>query len=151
LTNKILIMIHYTLEKEFLKKFEIEGDGTNIREILTDDQIKNLLSEYPKLPIDYIIYLQEIGSGSFRQSQFNVITPFNLEDLGLENHFELKSNIWFFGDNFAGDFAGFDFGQNDGKVVEFWHDSGELYYTNQSFQNYIREQMLMDENGNEIE
>jgi hypothetical protein len=37
--------------------------------------------------------------------------------------------------------------QNDGKVVEFWHESGELYYTNKSFQTYIREQMLIDENG----
>lgn len=37
--------------------------------------------------------------------------------------------------------------QNDGKVVEFWHESGELYYTNKSFQIYIRKQMLIDENG----
>lgn len=79
---------------------------------------------------------------------FNVASSlFDLEDLGLEDHYELKSNIWFFGDNFAGDFAGFDFDQNNGKVVEFWHESGELYYTNKSFQTYIREQMLMDENN----
>lgn len=138
---------NYTLEKEFLKKVEID-DETNKREISTDDQIKNLLSEYPKLPGDYISYLKEIGSGSFRQCQFNVAgSLFNLEDLGLEDHYELKSNICFFGDNFAGDFSGFDFDQNNGKVVEFWHESGELYYTNKSFQTYIREQMLMDENN----
>jgi len=138
---------NYTLEKEFLKKVEID-DETNKREISTDDQIKDLLSEYPKLPRDYISYLKEIGSGSFRQCQFNVASSlFDLEDLGLEDHHELKSNIWFFGDNFADDFAGFDFDQNNGKIVEFWHESGELYYTNKSFQTYIREQMLMDENN----
>jgi len=131
--------INYASEIEFLKKVE----SHNNRTLLNNDQTKNLLLEYPKLPEDYLIYLQEIGSGSFRESQFNVTAPFNLEDLGLEDHYELKPNIWFFGDNFAGDFAGFDLDQNDGKVVEFWHDSGELYYTNKTFKTYIREQMLM--------
>ena len=51
---------NYTLEKEFLKKVEID-DETNKREISTDDQIKDLLSQYPKLPGDYISYLKEIG------------------------------------------------------------------------------------------
>ncbi|MBL0736369.1 SMI1/KNR4 family protein [Flavobacterium sp. GN10] len=135
---------NYTLEIEFLKKVETDNNRT----LLTEDQIKNLLSEFPKLPQDYLIYLKKIGSGSFRKSQFNVTASlFDLEDLGLEDHYELKSNVWFFGDNFCGDFSGFDFNQNDGKVVEFWHESGELYYTNKSFQTYIREQMLMDENG----
>ncbi|MFC4480268.1 SMI1/KNR4 family protein [Flavobacterium chungangensis] len=136
--------INYNLEKEFLKKVE----NNNSRTVLTANQIEDLLSEFPKLPEDYIAYLKEIGSGSFRDCQFNITSSlFNLEDLGLEDHYELKSNIWFFGDNFSGDFAGFDLDRNDGKVVEFWHESGELYYTNKSFQTYIREQMLIDENN----
>lgn len=140
----------YNLEKEFLKKVE-NNSQQNKREIVNNDQIGKLLLEYPKLPLDYLDYLKEIGSGSFRESQFNVTSSlFDLEDLGLENHYDLKSNVWFFGDNFCGDFSGFDFDRNDGNVVEFWHESGELYYTNKSFQNYIRERMLMDENGNEI-
>lgn len=135
--------INYNLEIEFLKKVE----DNNNRTALTVNQIEDLLSEFPKLPEDYIAYLQEVGSGSFRNCQFNIASSlFNLEDLGLENHYELKSNIWFFGDNFSGDFSGFDFDRNDGKIVEFWHESEELYYTNKSFQTYIREQMLMDEN-----
>jgi hypothetical protein len=137
---------NYTLEKEFLQKVETNNNRT----ALTSNQIINLISEFPKLPEDYVAYLQEIGSGSFRDCQFNIASSlFNLEDLGLENHYELKSNIWFFGDNFSGDFSGFDFDRNDGNVVELWHESGELFYTNKSFQAYIREQMLMDENDND--
>ncbi|MCR4033133.1 MULTISPECIES: SMI1/KNR4 family protein [Flavobacterium] len=140
----------YNLEKEFLKNVET-NNVVNKRETLNPEEINNLLSEYPKLPEDYLIYLQEIGSGSFRESQFNITSSlFDLEDLGLEDHYELKANVYFFGDNFSGDFSGFDFDKNDGKVVEFWHESGELYYTNKSFQTYIREQMLMNEEGKEI-
>lgn len=138
---------NYNLEKEFLKKVE-NNDEQDKREIASKNQIKNLLLEYPKLPQDYLTYLQEIGSGSFRNCQFNITSSlFDLEDLDLSDHYELKSNIYFFGDNFSGDFSGFDFDRNDGNVVEFWHESGDLYYTNKSFQTYIREQMLIDENG----
>ncbi|MFD2941206.1 SMI1/KNR4 family protein [Flavobacterium notoginsengisoli] len=142
----------YRLEIEFLKKIESKNAEQNKREIATKDQIEKLLTEYPNIPQDFIAYLQEIGWGSFRESQFNITsTLFDLDDLGLSDHYDLKSNVCFFGDNFCGDFSGFDFDRNDGTVVEFWHESGELYYTNKSFQTYIREQMLMDENGNEIQ
>jgi|SRR6218665_3648289 len=142
----------YRLEIEFLKNIESKNAEQNKREIATKDQIEKLLTEYPNIPQDFIAYLQEIGWGSFRESQFNITsTLFDLDDLGLSDHYDLKSNVCFFGDNFCGDFSGFDFDRNDGTVVEFWHESGELYYTNKSFQTYIREQMLMDENGNEIQ
>ncbi|MTH18000.1 SMI1/KNR4 family protein [Flavobacterium sp. LC2016-01] len=136
----------YNKEKDFLKKVENPDDETNKREILNKEQIEMLLEKYPKVPQDYISYLQEIGSGNFREGQFKVHSSlFNLEDLGLEDHYELQSNIWFFGDNYCGDFSGFDFNEENGNVVEFWHESGELHYTNTSFQTYIRTQMLMDE------
>jgi len=138
--------INYTLEKNFLKKVEHNDDKSNNREILTNEQREQLLEKHPKIPTDYIIYLEEIGSGSFRQCQFQV-NPylFDLTDLGLQEHYELKSNVYFFGDNYCGDFSGFDFDNEDGKVVEFWHESGELYYTDKSFKEYIREMMLINE------
>ena len=143
-------MTHYNLEKDFLKEVESIADETNRREVLSTDQIKRLISQYPRVPQDYIIYLQEIGAGNFRECKFKVQSSlFNLVDLGLEEHYEVKSNVWFFGDNYCGDFSGFDFDSDDANVVEFWLENGELYYTNKSFQNYIREQMLMDENGND--
>lgn len=141
--------LQYNLETQFLKKVEDPNNITNKREILTDDQIKSILEKHPKIPKDYIAYLQKIGSGNFRECKFKVHHfLFDLEDIGLEDHYELKSNVYFFGDNYCGDFSGFDFDNNDGNVVEFWHESGELYYTNQSFHTYIREQMQIDENEN---
>lgn len=143
--------INYTLESAFLKKNEDDKNETNKKELLSEEQLNKLIEKYPNVPQDYITYLREIGAGNFRECQFKVQSfLFNLEALGLDEHYEIKSNIWFFGDNYCGDFSGFDLDLNDGLVVEFWHETGELYYTNQTFQNYIRQQMGMDENGNNI-
>lgn len=146
------MQINYNLEKGFLKKVEDEKDETNRREVATEEQLKKILKRYPNAPADFIAYLKEIGSGNFRECQFKV-QPFlfNLEALGLDKHYAIKSNIWFFGDNYCGDFSGFDLDRSDGLVVEFWHETGELYYTNQTFQRYIRQKMLMDEQGNDTQ
>jgi hypothetical protein len=137
--------VNYNLEKEFLKKVENSSDQSNKREIATEEQLKILVEKHPQIPQDYIVYLNEIGAGNLRECFFKVHSfLFDLEDIGLEEHYDLKPNVWFFGDNFSGDFSGFDFEKNDGHVVEFWHETGELYYTNKTFQDYIREQMLMN-------
>ena len=142
--------INYKLESEFLKKVEDDKDDTNKKELLSEEQLNKIIEKYPDVPQDYIAYLKEIGSGNFRECQFKVQSfLFNLEDVGLDEHYDIKSNIWFFGDNYCGDFSGFDLDLNNGLVVEFWHETGELYYTNKTFQNYIRQQIGMDENGND--
>jgi hypothetical protein len=141
---------NYKLESEFLGKVEDDKDETNKKELLSEEQLNKIIEKYPNVPLDYIAYLREIGSGNFRECQFKVQSfLFNLEDLGLDDHYDIKSNIWFFGDNYCGDFSGFDLDLYDGLVVEFWHETGEVYYTNQTFQNYIRQQIGMDENGND--
>lgn len=72
-------MTNYNLEKDFLKKVESIADETNRREVLSSDQIKRLISQYPKVPQDYITYLQEIGAGNFRECKFKVQSSlFNL-------------------------------------------------------------------------
>ncbi|TWI03162.1 hypothetical protein IQ05_00091 [Flavobacterium tiangeerense] len=141
---------NYKLESEFLGKVEDDKDETNNKELLSEEQLNKIIEKYPNVPLDYIGYLREIGSGNFRECQFKVQSfLFNLEDLGLDEHYDIKSNIWFFGDNYCGDFSGFDLDLYDGLVVEFWHETGELFYTNQTFQNYIRQQIGIDENGND--
>ena len=140
--------VNYNLEIEFLKKVENSRDESNKREIVTEEQIKILVEKHPKIPEDYIVYLKEIGGGNFRECFFKVHPfLFDLEDIGLDEHYDLKENVCFFGDNFAGDFSGFDFDKNDGHVVEFWHETGDLNYTDTTFQEYIREQMSFIKTG----
>ncbi len=139
--------MRYNFEKEFLEKVEDKADNTNQREKISDIELINLKEEFPKISSDFLDYLSEIGSGNFRECQFRVQKYlFDLEDLGLEEHYELKDRIKFFGDNFSGDFSGFNFNGNPELVVEFWHEDGTIYETNKTFKDYIREQMLIGNN-----
>lgn len=138
-------------EKDFLERVEDAHNSQNKRERLTELQIRELQRQYPNLPVDFIAYLREIGCGNLRECQFNVTSSlFTLHDVGLSSHYDLQSGIKFFGDNFAGDFAGFDVNSRSGRVVEFWHEDGSLYNTGKSFKEYIREQMLMGGEGNDL-
>lgn len=123
----------------------------NQREILSNSEIESLRNEFESISEDLIDYLQEIGSGSFRECQFKVHKRlFELEDLGLEDLYDVKKDIKFFGDNFAGDFAGFDFSGNPNLVVEFWHEDGTIFDTQKTFKEYIREQMLLGDDGQDL-
>ena len=138
----------YSFEKDFLDRNEDKTDFTNHREKATEVELKKLKEEYPKIPSEFLEYLSEIGSGSFLECQFQVQKYlFDLDDLGLTENYDLKEGIKFFGDNYAGDFSGFDFNDNPTLVVEYWHEDGTIYETNKTFKEYIREQMLIDENG----
>ncbi len=138
--------INYKLEIEFLKEVEDGENETNRKELLSEEQLTKIIEKYPHAPHDYIAYLKEIGSGNIRECRFKV-QPFlfTLKDLGLDQYYEIKSNIVFFGDNFSGDFSGFDLDLNDGLIVEFWHESGHLHYTKKTFYNYIRQQIGINE------
>ncbi len=140
----------YKREIEFLEKVEEQNNPQNERTKLNTDELSKLKQIHPNLPVEYLDYLKEIGSGNFRECQFKVHGHlFDLEDLGLEEHYDLENGIKFFGDNFSGDFSGFDFSKNNGLIVEFWHEDGTIYETEKTFKEYIREQMLMDENDND--
>lgn len=141
----------YKLEKEFLEKTEDPTDITNTREIITETELAKLIEQYPKISNEYLEYLKEIGSGNFRECQFKILNNlFDLEDIGLEEDYDLKKGIMFFGMNFSGDFSGFDFTKNPELVVEFWHEDGTIYKTKKTFKQYIREQMLIGEDGQDI-
>ena len=141
----------YQEEKTFLLKVEDINSISNIRTIATKEEIEVIRYNNPNIPIDFLLYLYEIGSGSFREGQFNITSYlFSLDDLGLDYSEYIPTHIKFFGDNFCGDFAGFDLSNKKDEVVEFWHDSYELNYTEKTFQQYIREQMLMDDNANDL-
>lgn len=141
----------YSNELDFLSKVERSEDETNKRDILSNSEIESLRREFEGISDDLIDYLQEIGSGSFRECQFKVHNRlFDLEDLGLEDVYQLKDEIKFFGDNFAGDFAGFDFSKDPNLVIEFWHEDGTVFETQKPFKEYIRAQMLLGSNGEDL-
>lgn len=138
----------YIDEIQFLNRVEDKSNPQNTRTRFDNSNIFEIKIKYPKVPQDYLDYLQDIGAGSFRECQFSIPGHlFDLTDLGLEEHYELKDRVKFFGDNFSGDFSGFDFNNEDGLVIEFWHEDGTIYETKKTFKDYIKEQMLIGENG----
>ncbi|WPC39571.1 hypothetical protein [Clostridium sp. JS66] len=141
--------MRYKEEISFLEKVEDKKEyEMNSREKWTDAQIKELVDQYLCIPQDYLDYLKEIGTGSFRECQFVVHGALEtIEDLTGYDLYDLEDKKFLvFGDNFSGDFSGFLI-EEEWKVAEFWHDCEELHVCGQTFQQYIREQMLMDENG----
>ena len=59
-------------------------------------------------------------------------------------YIKLPENVKLFGDNFSGDFAGFDLTTKNNLVVEFWHDDNKVVNTGKTFREYIREKLSMN-------
>lgn len=141
--------MRYQEEISFLEMVEDKEEAEmNSREKWADAQIKELVEQCPGIPQDYLDYLKEIGTGSFRECQFGVHGALEtIEDLTGYDLYDLEDKRFLvFGDNYSGDFSGFLI-EEEWKVAEFWHDSEELQICGQTFHQYIREQMLMDGDG----
>ena len=132
-------------ELNYLSLNEDKESNPNQRQRLTQEEIDGILNEYANAPVDFIDYLKEIGAGNVMSTQFKIYDKLtDFFDLGLDDLYTLPNGVKLFGDNFSGDFAGFDFSkENTDEVVEFWHDSNEIYNTGKTFREYIREKMLM--------
>lgn len=132
--------MYFDEELEFLKNNAKSLERT----VLTQDQIDELQSVFQNLPIDYVNYLIEVGFGDLMKSLLKIYPSLcDLSDLGLENVYEIPNDIKLFGDNYSGDFIGFDLSNKDDEVIEFWHDSNQVYKTGKTFRNYIREKISM--------
>jgi hypothetical protein len=141
--------MRYKEEIDFLESYEDKNEAEmNAREKWNDAEIIELSKQYPGIPQDYLDYLREIGTGSFRECQFVVHGALEtIEDLTGYDLYDLEGKKFLvFGDNYSGDFSGFLI-EDEWKVAELWHETEELYTVGQTFQQYIRERMLMDENG----
>ena len=123
--------MYYKFEKEILKKKGI----TNLI-VISEKEINENFKDFKSIPLDYIMFLKEVGSGNINNVLDLKDFLFNFEDLGLEDIYSLPENIKLFGDNFSGDFIGFDFDKN-GEVIEFLHENGEIYWTGKNFKEYI--------------
>ncbi|MBT2785960.1 MULTISPECIES: SMI1/KNR4 family protein [unclassified Halomonas] len=91
-----------------LEKFERVGS-------LVTEQVKNI---YPNLPKEYLVFLEEIGSGEIGNAAYiiynGVLTPDEIYD---EVTAEDLNNILIFGDDMQGYCSGFDV-ENGWSVVE---------------------------------
>lgn len=135
-----------SFEKElnFLQQNENKDNAINEKIKATNEEILDLKNKYPNIPNEFLEYLIEIGSGNIMESQFKVMKNlFDFNDLGLEDIYDLPEEIKLFGDNYSGDFAGFNIDNNNDEVIEFWHDSNDIHHTGKTFRQYIREKMLM--------
>jgi hypothetical protein len=145
-------MARYDDVLEFLATHENERETRmNRRTTLTAAEIGELRTAYPGIPDDYLDYLTEVGWGSFRECQYMVYGgPIDPDEIfGAQAVAVFGKRILCFGDNFSGDPGAF-LPDEDWKVVEIWHDSLDIHQTNKNFGAFIREQMLMDENGNDL-
>lgn len=129
----------YIKEKEVLKN----SNYKSILNLISEDLTNKILDTYPTVPLDYLLFLNQIGAGNIKGSTFYLYSNLtDFKDLGLDDIYDLPPNIMLFGDNFSGDFSGFDLLKQD-EVVEFWHDSEELFYTGKTFYEYIHDLIIV--------
>ena len=132
-----------------VRDFLDEHSRKSKRTILPTAEVEKLRKTYPGIPDDFVDYLSEIGWGSFLECRYMVYDGF----VDLESIFDAKTAATFskrvvcFGDNFSGDLGGF-LPDESWKVIEIWHDSMEIYDPGQSFEEFIRDLILMDDDGN---
>lgn len=124
----------YSKEKEVLENSNYKSRLN----IISEDLTNKILDTYPTIPLDYLLFLNEIGAGNIKGSTFNLYSNLtDFKDLGLDDIYDLPPNIMLFGDNFSGDFSGFDLLKQD-EVIEFWHDDGDIFRTGKTFYEYIK-------------
>lgn len=137
---------------EFLRRVEDPKDATNERTPITAAEARKLRKQHPGVPQEFIDYLRVIGPGLFRESQFVVqdylAPPEDILGEGAIEWDDPELPLLCFGDNLSGDLSGF-LPTEDWMVADLWHDSGTIYRTNKRFPEYIREQMLMGEDGSD--
>ncbi len=138
---------------QFLAKVENPARSKmNSRKRLTSRQLEGLRRKFPGVPEPYLVYLSEVGWGSFRECQFMIYdrpgTPENILGKGV---FPLPEDVQVlcFGDNFSGDLSGF-LPKQRWAIVELCHDSRTIYPVKKPFGKYIREQMLMGPRGKDL-
>lgn len=137
----------FKLEVSHLTAEEARLGVTNLRKIISEEEKAVLENQYSNLPNEFLDYLSEIGSGTVLESNFKVYSGLvDFNDLGLEEPDSDFGNVLFFGDNLAGDLAGFDLNTNSNEVIEYWHDSYELINTKKTFRQFVRDKIQFDPN-----
>ena len=113
------------------------------RDILLRNEIEKLKLSFQNLPNDFIDYLLQIGSGDLIKSSIKIYPSLcDFCDLGLDDVYDLPDRIMLFGDNYSGDFLCFDLTDEKDEVLEFSHESNEVFNTGKTFRGYVREKIF---------
>jgi hypothetical protein len=132
---------------EFLIRAEAaQPHGSDLRQPLTAATLERLRRKYPELPEDYAAYLAEIGWGSLLRNRYMIYAqPASAaERLGPQAAAQLPESMLCFGDNMAGDIAGF-LPEAGWSIVEIHHLTTLLEPVGQDFAQFIRERAGMDD------
>jgi hypothetical protein len=147
---------------DFLARVENpEEKQMNTRRRFTSAEAEEMRRDFPGVPDDFVAYLCEVGGGCFRECQFTVYgwlaTPVDIlgEGAGLKDP-DSKAYFLSFGDDFCGNMSGF-------LPNEKWSLAEALRITlygcpnvatldrvDESFGQYIRKQILMGPNGEDL-
>jgi len=140
---------------DFLARVEDADEKTmNSRRLLSQEQIDDLRKVHPRIPEEFLSYLQEVGAGAFRECQFTVYgfldTPDNILGKDVLLLKEPSVRALCFGDNFSGDLGAF-LPDEDWVIADLWHDNGTICRKGRTFRQYIREKMFISEDGRDLQ
>lgn len=113
--------------------------------------LKHIRAAFPGISEDYLGYLREIGPGTVRERQYVIHeAPIWCHEEPLFSWFEARGRrLLVIGDNFSGDLFALDVDHRY-RVVELLHNDMEALPFVGSFQQFIREQMLMGADGTDL-
>lgn len=132
----------YQKEIDYLKRNNLLE---NNRVIISENEAREIRDFHKNIPEEFIDFLKEIGAGQFRNSQYEIKSfVFDFYEIGLDHIYEIDKSILLFGNSFSGDFVGFDLSKIQPTVLEIDHLSGEIYDTNKTFIEFLRDDLKMD-------
>ncbi len=131
----------------FLAEIGATSDQANQPTPLKQDEIDQLRKKYGEIPKDFLDYLSIVGAGSVNDCRYMIygglLSPseyFDPEDIE-----ELENHILCFGDDFAGNPAGF-LPKNNWRIAEIWHEDLTLNEVDLTFGQFIRQKIGMMDN-----
>lgn len=114
----------------------INGIGEPLSPVKKDDILK-LKGEFEKIPSDFLLFLENVGSGNIGNGKMQIydglVYP---EEIYDPDTAEELGNILFFGDDYQGYGVGFSIDES-WSVVEFDPSFGELTTLNPNFTDFI--------------
>lgn len=138
-------MTNFSDVNDFLNSFENEEENHRLKRF-NQDEINQLRQKYIGIPNDFLDYLAQVGAGSLNRCRYmiygDLLKPsdiFNLEDVE-----EFENQNLLFGDDFAGNPAGFLVSEH-WRVAEILHEDLTVSEIDLTFSQFIRQIIGMED------